>query len=120
MIVVSAVGYLADATSTAFVVVGAALVVVAGLTERLVTLKLTTAGFEMTLAARQALALAEKEAEAEGKPDEAQALRRAGEKLDEWYEAYLASPWSRDPNPYTRAAWMSRFYKDRKPEGSAR
>jgi hypothetical protein len=116
MIAVAAVGYLADAVSTAFAIVGAGLLVVGGLAGRLLTFKLTATGVEGSLAARQFVAALEQQAQAEGDEETAQAAKLTGEKLDNWYLAFLASPEQLDPNPYVRAAAMQRYYRRQKHE----
>jgi hypothetical protein len=115
MIAVAAVGYLADAVSTAFAVVGAGLLVVGGLAGRLLTFKLTATGIEGTLAARQVLVVAQEQAERQGDSEEAASLRRAREALDEWFLSYLASPESQSESPWVRAAALAREWRSWRP-----
>ncbi|MCW2983494.1 MAG: hypothetical protein JWR63_1064 [Conexibacter sp.] len=107
MIVAAAVGYLADAVSSAFAIVGAGLLIVGGLAGRLLTFKLTTTGIEGTLAARQVLAEARERAEAEGVEEAAEAFSSA---LD-WFSAYQAAAESKDPSPWVRAAAFQKAYE---------
>jgi hypothetical protein len=115
MIVAAAVDYLATSVAVAFVVLGAALVVIGGLAARIEgRIKVGVQGFEMALRAREAIAQVQQEVEASGTEE----AKRIGEKLeqidqelDDWFELYKSHV-GRTPglSPFDRASLMKQYW----------
>jgi hypothetical protein len=112
MIAAAATADLTDTLAVTFAVLGTGLVVLGGLAARLEgPFEIGTGGVKAVLRVQQAAREAQRVAEQEQRPEDAERYGEVVEVLDDWFEVYKRGP--HDPDPFTEAAALQRAYEQR-------